>query len=149
MISWVKVSAVLIGVFAVTGGVRADMMSVYSGDIERHQDVVARSEPAPQSSISTGLFDYQSVGDLHPGPIQYSANTGIDRDGASAPRTLQILNDGQSSLSLCLSAIIGLGLYSGAQCVRRLSFGFIPEWYHNGGPFQIGHSFAVSPDSLA
>jgi hypothetical protein len=49
---------------------------------------------------------------------------------------------------LCLSAIIGLGLCTSAHCVKRLSFGFIPEWYHNGGPFQIGHSFAVNPDSV-
>ena len=148
MTSWARLFAALIGVFAVTGGVRADMMLVSSGDIERHQDVVARSEPANQSTIFTGLLDYQSVGELQPGPIQYSVNAGIDRGRTSTSRTLRILNDGQSSLSLCLSAIIGLGLCSSAHCLKKLSFGFIPEWYHNGGPFQIGHSIAVNPDSI-
>jgi hypothetical protein len=39
-------------------------------------------------------------------------------------------------------------LCSSAHWVKRLSFGFVPEWYHNGGPFQIGHSYAVTPESL-
>ena len=41
------------------------------------------------------------------------------------------------SLSLCLSALLGLGLCSFAHCVKKSSFGFILEWYRNGGPFQI------------
>jgi len=59
-----------------------------------------------------------------------------------------ILTSGPGSFNLCLSALMGLGLCSSAHWVKRLSFGFVPEWYHNGGPFQIGHSFAVTPESL-
>ena len=63
-------------------------------------------------------------------------------------QSLQILTDGQGSLSLCAYALIGLGLFRCAPLVRKLSFGFVPDWYHNGGPYQIGHSLAVSPDCL-
>jgi len=58
------------------------------------------------------------------------------------------LTDGASSFSLCLYALMGLGLVRSAPWVKKLSFGCIPEWYHNGGPFQIGHSHAIGPESL-
>jgi len=58
------------------------------------------------------------------------------------------LTDGASSFSLCLYALMGLGLVRSAPYVKKLSFGFLPEWYHNGGPCQIGHSHAIGPDVL-
>ena len=60
----------------------------------------------------------------------------------------QLLTDGVNSLSLGLSALIGLGLLGSTHWVKRLHFGFIPEWFHDGGPFQIGHSYAVVPNCL-
>lgn len=63
-------------------------------------------------------------------------------------QSLQILTDGQGSFSLCLYALIGLGLCKCAPLAKKLSFSPIPQWYHDGGPFQVGHSFAISPDCL-
>jgi hypothetical protein len=57
--------------------------------------------------------------------------------------------DEQNSLDLCLFALLGLGLCKSAPYVRKFSFGAIPDWYHTGGPSQIGHSFAISPDCLS
>ena len=48
----------------------------------------------------------------------------------------QPLTDGTNSLSLCLSALIGFGLFGSAKYIRTVSFGFIPDWYHDGGPIQ-------------
>ncbi len=81
-------------------------------------------------------------------PVEFLPEPGADLSQSSEMPSPRTLTDGQSSLSLCLSALIGLGLCSSAHCVRKLRFGFIPEWYHNGGPSQIGHSFAVNPDSV-
>jgi hypothetical protein len=61
---------------------------------------------------------------------------------------MQILSDRQSSFSLCLYALLGLGLFRSAPLVKKLPFGCIPSWYHEGGPGQIGHSHAISPDCL-
>jgi hypothetical protein len=58
------------------------------------------------------------------------------------------LTSGYSSLNLCLTALISLGLCSSVHWVKRVSFGFIPEWYHTGGPFQVGHSHALMPGTL-
>jgi hypothetical protein len=58
------------------------------------------------------------------------------------------LTEGQGSLSLCLYGLISFGVFRSASSIRKLSFGQIPDWYHTGGPSQIGHSFAISPDCL-
>lgn len=60
----------------------------------------------------------------------------------------QLLTDGINSLSLGLSALIGFGFVGSAHCLKRLHFGLIPEWFHDGGPLQIGHSYAVMPNCL-
>jgi len=59
-----------------------------------------------------------------------------------------VLEGGPGSMSLCLYALMGLGLCSAPHWIKRISFGHIPEWYHGGGPFQIGHSYAATPKSL-
>lgn len=61
---------------------------------------------------------------------------------------MQLLGPGRSSLHLCLCALMGLGVCKSAPWMKRLSFGYIPEWYHDGGPHQIGHSLAIPPESL-
>ncbi|MDT8301693.1 MAG: hypothetical protein RQ760_09430 [Sedimentisphaerales bacterium] len=60
----------------------------------------------------------------------------------------QLLTDGINSISLGLSALMGLGLLGSTHWVKRLHFGVIPEWFHDGGPSQIGHSYAVMPNCL-
>jgi hypothetical protein len=60
----------------------------------------------------------------------------------------QILTEGNSSFSLCLSALIGFSLLGSTHWVKKVHIGLIPEWYHDGGPLQVGHSYAISPDCL-
>ena len=68
--------------------------------------------------------------------------------GAGAEMT-QPLSLGQGPVvSVCLSALLGLSLCSSPHWVRKLSFGRIPQYYHEGGPLQIVHSFAVSPQLI-
>ena len=72
-------------------------------------------------------------------------------DGAETAYCLEdicIRSDGQNSLGLCLCALLGLGVCRSAPWVKKLSLTVIPEWYHDGGPRQIGHSLAVTPDCL-
>ena len=147
MTSWGKFLTALVGGFVVSASVRADMVPIDVGT-EVRQAARVCSEVPTQSDDFSGLFDYQSVTDFKPEPIQFSAEAGSDLGQHSQTRPPQILTDGQSSLSLCLSALIGFGLCSSAHCLKKINFGFIPEWYHNGGPTQIGHSFAVNPDTI-
>ncbi len=63
-----------------------------------------------------------------------------------ATKSPQVLTDNQSSLSLCLYVLMGAGLCRSLPLMKRLSLGCIPDWYHDGGPFQVGHSHAITPD---
>jgi hypothetical protein len=63
-------------------------------------------------------------------------------------QAVRILSDGQSSLDLCVYALLSLGLFRSGGLVKKLSFGTIADWCHDGGPFQVGHSFAIAPDCL-
>gem|GEM_PF-742340 len=66
----------------------------------------------------------------------------------SAGPAVRILSHNQSSLDFCLYAFVGLGLCRSGRWVRKASLGFVPDWYYSGGPFQIGYSHAVNPDTL-
>jgi hypothetical protein len=65
---------------------------------------------------------------------------------AREAKPVQVLADHQSSLSLCLYVLMGVGLCKTVPSVRKLSLGCIPDWYHDGGPSQVGHSHAVGPN---
>ena len=69
-------------------------------------------------------------------------------DAEPEPQVVHVLSDDQDSLSLCLYAFLSLGLYRSGHWIKRFSWGAIPHWYHDGGPFQIGHSHAISHDCL-
>ena len=70
----------------------------------------------------------------------------LQPEPAAEGSAVVVLSDHHDSLTLCLYALMGLGLCKSAPWVRKFSFGVVPQWYHDGGPWQIGHSFAASPD---
>ncbi len=76
------------------------------------------------------------------------ASARADAGGVDESRPVPILSDRQDSRSLCLYALFTLGLCKSAPWVKKLSLGVVPGWYHDGGPFQVGHSHAISPDCL-
>ena len=96
-----------------------------------------------------GLYDGLNVFDFDLGSIHFPIEVDADaRPSARVPDTLMDMTDGPGSASLCLYALMGMGLFSTPHWLKRLHLGHLPEWYHDGGPFQIGHSFAVSPEIL-
>ena len=141
------ISAVICGlIFAVTA--HANMVPV------SHQDFGCR-QPHPVcdriNHHDNNLYDSYnspSVANLSLWPVGFLPQANTDIEQTSEIQQLQSLTDGPSSIGLCLSALIGLGLCSSTHLVKKLSFSFIPEWYHNGGPFQIGHSHPITPESL-
>jgi hypothetical protein len=142
------VFVVLIGAVALGTAARADMMPVSAAVIEFRQPVSARGTNESHMAEFLSSFDGTSVLGLDLGDFRYVPGADRSFEQSSEARQPTILTDGQSSLSLCISALLGLGLCSSAHCLKKVHFGFIPQWYHNGGPFQIGHSLAVNPDSV-
>jgi hypothetical protein len=49
------------------------------------------------------------------------------------------------TLSLLLSALGSFGAWHLARSARKWHFADVPNWYHTGGPEQIGHSLALVP----
>lgn len=48
-----------------------------------------------------------------------------------------------SSAGLYLSAMLSVGAWQLVRSTRSWQFGDLPDWYHAGGPLQIGHSVPV------
>jgi len=139
---------VLACVATLDGIARADMMPVAPAGVECRQPPTVRSADEARTAEPSSPFDYSSMIDLDLGAIQFAPAAGDNFNQTSETQPPAILTDGQSSLSLCLSALVGLGLCSSAHCLKKLHLAHIPEWYHHGGPWQIGHSLAVNPDSV-
>ncbi len=66
--------------------------------------------------------------------------------GADASGELSELPPAPSSLALGLTALAGLSLYQVRQALRRGQLAAPAEWYHTGGPQQIGHTTPFDPD---
>ena len=147
MINGKRIVAVIVGALVVTATGYADMVPASGVDIGRGglsfvcgESALPANSPSLFGSLSIADLDLWSVNSLP------QADAGAGQTVASHPP--QTLVNGPDSLALCLSALMGLGLCSSVHWVKRLSFGFIPDWYHNGGPSQVGHSHAVNPNTL-
>ena len=141
------ITAIIWG-WVVTVGVYADMTPVSRSDAKCVQSSHICGRTDLQYTNLSSPSNFSSVGHLDLWSVEFLPEANADVSQTSEIQHPLSLTNGQGSISLCLSALIGLGLCSSAHWVKRLSFGFVPEWYHNGGPFQIGHSYAVTPESF-
>jgi hypothetical protein len=134
-------------VFAAT--VRADMAPVCRSDAECRQApcIGDRTCPQPANSPEACASLTGSV-DLGLLPIGFLPDGEMDAGQTCEAQPVPLLTEGQGSLSLCLYGLISFGVFCSASSIRKLSFGQIPDWYHTGGPSQIGHSYAITPDCL-
>ena len=116
----------LIAGLAIAPAAFAGMMPASSHDVG-----VLCPRTDPQYTNAPSLFDSSGVTDsdfwlgrlLPNTPAEVQQNREIQHPSA--------LTDGTGSLSLCLSALIGLGLCGSVHWVKKGSFHFVPEWYHN------------------
>ncbi|MCP4609780.1 MAG: hypothetical protein GY845_13820 [Planctomycetes bacterium] len=147
MINGRRIISVVICGLMFTAAVHADMVSVAEQEAGLRQSPSACNRIEIPCSNFSNPYNFPNVADLDSWSAGFS-NTDITQSSEAEAQYLQSFTNGPGSLNLCLSALIGLGLCSSAHFVKKLSFSFVPEWYHNGGPFQIGHSHAVTPESL-
>lgn len=96
----------------------------------------------------TNPFSSAGITDLSSLSVEVLPKASADAGPTGQSQALQVFAKEPRSLDLCLYALLGLGLCKSASSVKKLSFGHIPEWYHTAGPYQIGHTFAISPDCL-
>lgn len=127
--------------------VRADMVPVKPVGPEHPQAprMDDRTCSQPASSPKAYAFLASSV-DLGSVPLGLLPDGEMDAAQTCEAQPIQPLTEEQGSLSLCLCGLISVGVFRFALSIRKLSLGLIPDWYHDGGPFQIGHSLAIGPD---
>jgi len=143
--------AIFLGALAVCATSHADMMPVSpldAADYRPSPPAYALTSLRP-ASPSAPFTDSPGVLGLDLLPVGFLPQPAVEAGQTSETRPAQILADRQDSFTLCLYALLGLGLCRSAPFVKRLHFGCIPDWYHTGGPSQIGHSFAISPDGFS
>jgi hypothetical protein len=148
MIQGRKSAIAVLAALAATGAVYGDMMPLPdhrpAAPSSNSYDCVAPEPVAPfdssahaPSASSDGL------------PFTSFATLEVTAEQTESPQpTLQVLGHGPGSLDLCLYALVGLGLCRSGHWAKKAALGFVPDWYHSGAPFQIGHSYALSPDTL-
>lgn len=145
-----KLVIAVLGSLAIAVSVRADMMPVASLDIARSASVQAdKPLDLQQNNHLDPSLTSLNVYALDLAPPECLPLDEMDVEPvADASESCPILTDGVDSFSLCLSTLVGLGLCASVRWVNKPSLGFIPDWYHHGGPYQIGSSHVVGPDCL-
>ena len=149
MINSRRIITAVFGAMVLSASVYADMMpmSLSDGWPQKSSDVFSSQKAFQHTSLS-GSSNYLSGADQDLWSVKFYPEASSDLINTSEIQPPKILTKKHDSLNLCLSALISLGLCSSVHWMKKHSFGFIPEWYHSGGPHQIGHSFAVTPDFL-
>ena len=137
-----------IGVLVFAVSVRADMMPVSQEGAVCRQSPPSSDRADLQSENLPATPDFTGLTDLNLWSVELLPEVHAQVGQTSDLQHLQTLTDGTNSLKYCLSALISLGLCCSGQWVKRLSLGFVPEWYHEGGPIQIGRSHALMPGTL-
>jgi hypothetical protein len=150
MVEWRKAISVFVALLVATATVGADMVPLTSLD--------AGYRPSPQTCIPTDprlpgpsnpYAGFAGMADLGSLPVGFPTQPNAEAGPTSETKPAQILTDRQNSLHLCLYALLSLGLCRSAPFVKKLHLGSLPDWYHAGGPFQVGHSHAIAPDCLS
>ncbi len=106
--------------------------------------------PAPDGiggSVSNRLAR-PALGDLDSWSRGMLSDAPTEAEGAAPIRPLYVLADREMGVSLCLYALLGLGLYKSIPGARRFALDSLPQWYYDGGPHQIGSSLVFSPACL-
>jgi hypothetical protein len=149
MSRWRTAILAVLPVLAVSVPAYADMAPVIVSDSESGSRAVSMVEGdghvlCREVNLTKCCRERSVVGLV---PVGLSIEGGGRAHAASdVQQPTTILIDRQDSMTLCLYALLGLGLCKSAPWVRKLTFGTIPEWYHDGGPFQVGHSCRIAPD---
>jgi hypothetical protein len=112
------------------------------------QSAHSHSQPDLEHATFPDLFGNSDVAGLDSLSVEFLPDAGAEGGQSGEMLSPRSLGNGPSSLNLCVYALLGAGLFKSTPRLKRLSFGIIPDWYHDSGPYQIGRSRAISPDCL-
>jgi hypothetical protein len=122
------------GLFAATG----DAQPQRTGQATAFAEPVSACDEALSVLPSQRLLTSLALGDPVD-PASFAVESGQDDS------QLTTLPPAPDSAVLALSGLLGLGAVQLGRNVRKLHFGALPEWYHEGA-VQIGHSTPLDLD---
>ena len=120
----------------------------------------ALGDLSPTASSSTGEAAFQlavydgATKTAHRGTAALELWTGsvtgaharlMARAQTTGDSVIRELREPPSSMSLYLSVLIGVGGWHFVRSARHFNMSAAPEWYHTGGPIQVGHSTPLDP----
>ena len=146
MAYWRKLIPVMLVALTATACVHADMVPTTGSGVSCgcampvDGSAITPSANATETSLDLGVVDL----DLFPTATALPDATADE----TTSQDVVVLDRDRGSLEWCLYALMGVGLCKSAPLFRKISIGFVPEWYHTGAPLQIGASHAVGPDCL-
>ena len=134
---------VVVAMLAMTAAVRADLTAtpqrLAAPELKPVSNDTAEVSAEAAGQLLSNVFD----GQQEYWPVVTSAAAAQTPD-ATAP--VLTLPPGPDSATLFLLALSGVGVWQLGRTTRRLNVGFVPEWYHTGGPTQIGHATPLDLD---
>jgi len=148
MISMRRLLTVIIVGMVFASAVHAEMVPMSQLDSESPQSSHVSNRTNLKYASSSYPFTSPIAADLELWSVEFSPTVGTDAGRNPEIQHPQSFTDEPSSISFCLSALMGLGLCVSTHWVKRLHLGSVPEWFHDSGPFQIGHSHAATPESI-
>ena len=151
MKAWVRFITAIIAILVVSATCNADFIAATRLEFDPTQSVSEHNQVDSQQLDSSFILSFSNGSEITSlGALSVAAlpETG---QADQLPYDVEVLHSPKhepGSLQMCLYALLGLGLCKVAPCLNKLSCSAVPEWYHDGGPWQIGHSLAVSPETL-
>ena len=122
---------------AVAADVRADMTSPPWCESRHYSGGTAQASPTqaadPLADFGLGIARLR---DVPLGELAADSNPPPAQDVKQLPPA-------PDSASLFLSALGTLGALQVGRAMRKGQWGLLPDWYHGGGPGQVGHAFAT------
>lgn len=103
------------------------------------------SAPSAAHAVIPRCLD-RSKGSLLSLDTQHGVDAGRTSEETATP-ALHRIPESPSSLWLGLTALASFGLYHASQSIRRAHVPLMAEWYHTGGPEQIGHATPLDLDT--
>ena len=126
--------------------------AVYAGFIAPGGECPRQDSPGPAVTLQLQTPRFLELPSQHPSAagllveprLRATWPAHATRDSGPGPNSengqLTTLPPAPDSALLAMSGLLSLGAIQLGRNVRKLNLGALPEWYHDGGPTQVGHS---------
>ena len=132
--------------FPTWAGPTSTLVTVATARLDAAADVFEGHTHWPvESGLMVGGLAADPLPGSGPGWPSGTTPTWLPPSGPTAPRDVLRLPAGPDSSALFLWALGGLGAWQLGRYTRKWQASVLPEWYHTGGPRQIGQSQRWDP----